>query len=66
MAKLLISRYLLNGVKVLVIDPQGEYARLVDKFEGQRIDLSPDSDTMINPLDLMDMHIMRKGLLLWI
>ena len=64
MAKLLISRYLLSGVKVLVIDPQGEYARLVDKFEGQRIDLSADSDTMINPLDLMGHEYNEKRLAL--
>lgn len=64
MAKLLISRYLLNGVKVLVIDPQGEYARLVDKFEGQRIDLSADSDNMINPLDLMGHEYNEKRLAL--
>jgi len=64
MAKLLISRYLLSGVKVLVIDPQGEYARLVDKFGGQRIDLSADSETMINPLDLMGHEYNEKRLAL--
>ncbi|MFH1238390.1 MAG: DUF87 domain-containing protein, partial [archaeon] len=51
--KLLITRYLLNGTKVMVIDPQGEYNSLVSHFDGQRIDLSRDSDTIINPLDLM-------------
>ena len=35
--KLLITRYLLNGTKVMVIDPQGEYKSLVKRFEGQRI-----------------------------
>jgi type IV secretory pathway VirB4 component len=64
MAKLLISRYLLSGVKVLIIDPQGEYARLVDKFGGQRIDLSVDSDTLINPLDLMGHEYNEKRLAL--
>ena len=64
MAKLLISRYLLSGVKVLVIDPQGEYARLVNKFGGERIDLSADSDTMINPLDLMGHEYNEKRLAL--
>ncbi len=64
MAKLLISRYLLSGVKVLVIDPQGEYARLVDKFGGERIDLSADSKTIINPLDLMGHEYNEKRLAL--
>jgi len=64
MAKLLISRYLLSGVKVMIIDPQGEYARLVDKFGGERIDLSADSDTMINPLDLMGHEYNEKRLAL--
>jgi hypothetical protein len=64
MAKLLISRYLLSGVKVLIIDPQGEYAKLVSKFGGQRIDLSADSDTIINPLDLMGHDYNEKRLAL--
>jgi len=64
MAKLLISRYLLSGVKVLIIDPQGEYSKLVEKFGGQRINLSPDSDTMINPLDLMGHEYNEKRLAL--
>lgn len=64
MAKLLISRYLLNGTKVMVIDPQGEYAGLVKKFNGQRIDLSRDSKTIINPLDLMGHAYVEKRLAL--
>ncbi|MFA5020406.1 MAG: DUF87 domain-containing protein [Candidatus Pacearchaeota archaeon] len=64
MAKLLISRYLLNGTKVMVIDPQGEYAGLVEKFNGQRIDLSRTSETMINPLDLMGHDYNEKRLAL--
>ena len=60
--KLLITRYLLNGTKVIVIDPQGEYKSLVSRFKGQRIDLSRDSDTMINPLDLMGHDYAEKRL----
>jgi len=62
--KLLITRYLLNGTKVMVIDPQGEYRGLIDKFNGQRIDLSRDSDTMINPFDLMGHDYAEKRLAL--
>lgn len=64
MAKLFISRHLLNGTKVIVIDPQGEYGDLVKKFNGQRIDLSRDSSTIINPLDLMGHSYPEKRLAL--
>ena len=64
MAKLLISRYLLNGTKVIVIDPQSEYVGLVKRFDGQRIDLSRTSDTIINPLDLMGHDYPEKRLAL--
>ena len=60
--KLLITRYLLNGTKVMVIDPQGEYNGLVSHFKGQRIDLSKDSATIINPLDLMGHNYLEKRL----
>ncbi len=64
MAKLLISRYLLNGTKVMVIDPQGEYKALVKRFNGQLIDLSRTSETIINPLDLMGHDYPEKRLAL--
>jgi len=60
--KLLITRYLLNGTKVIVIDPQGEYRNIVDKFGGQIVDLSRDSKTIINPLDLMGHDYAEKRL----
>jgi len=61
-SKLLITRYLLNGTKVMIIDPQGEYKNLVNKFNGQLINLSRESDTMINPLDLMGHDYAEKRL----
>ena len=60
--KLLITRYLLNGTKVMIIDPQGEYRGIVSHFKGQTIDLSKDSDTIINPLDLMGHDYIEKRL----
>jgi len=60
--KLLITRYLLNGTKVIVIDPQGEYRNLVEKFKGQIVNLSRESETMINPLDLMGHDYAEKRL----
>ncbi|MFH0711552.1 MAG: DUF87 domain-containing protein [archaeon] len=62
MTKLFITRHLLNGTKVIVIDPQSEYKGLVKKFEGQRINLSRTSDTIINPLDLMGHDYAEKRL----
>ena len=62
MTKLFITRHLLNGTKVIVIDPQSEYKNLVKKFEGQRINLSRTSETIINPLDLMGHDYAEKRL----
>ena len=62
--KLMISRLLLNGTKVMVIDPQGEYVDLVDKFQGQIINISRESETIINPLDLMGHDFDEKKLTL--
>ncbi len=64
MAKLFIARHLMNGTKVMVIDPQGEYRGLVERFKGQRIDLSRSSNTIINPLDLMGHEYAEKRLAL--
>lgn len=61
-SKLLITRYLLNGTKVMVIDPQGEYRNIVNHFHGQLIHLSRTSKTMINPLDLMGHDYIEKRL----
>lgn len=60
--KLLIARYLLNGIKVMIVDPQGEYAELIKYFKGQRINLSRTSKTIINPLDLMGHDYAEKRL----
>jgi hypothetical protein len=62
LAKLFISRHLLNGTKVIIVDPQGEYRDLVKRFNGQVIDLSRESETIINPLDLMGHDYPEKRL----
>jgi len=61
-SKLLISRQLLNGTKVMVIDPQSEYVKLVEKFDGQVVNISKESKTIINPLDLMGHDYAEKRL----
>jgi len=63
-AKLIISRYLMSGTKVIVIDPQSEYAKLAEKYGGSVISISRDSNTMINPLDLLDHTYAEKRLAL--
>lgn len=64
MAKLFISRHLLSGTRVLIVDPQSEYGELVKKFNGQLITISRVSDTVINPLDLMGHDYAEKRLAL--
>ncbi len=63
-SKLFVSRNLLNGSKVMVIDPQGEYDSLVKYFEGQTVKISRESKTMINPFDLMGHNYADKRLAL--
>ncbi len=62
--KLMISRLLLNGTKVMVVDPQGEYIDLVKRFNGELITISRNSNTIINPLDLMGHDYDEKKLTL--
>jgi len=60
--KLLNSRQLVNGTKVMVIDPQGEYKALTKHYKGEIITISKDSPTIINPLDLMGHDFVEKRL----
>jgi len=62
LAKLLITRHLLNGTKVIVIDPQSEYKEVAKRFGGEVISLKRTSKTMINPLDLMGHEYAEKRL----
>lgn len=52
--KLYILRNLLRGVRTMIIDPQGEYVELCKTYGGQLIEISQESNTIINPLDLLD------------
>ena len=63
-AKLIISRYLINGTKIIVIDPQDEYTKLTEKYGGSVINISRDSNTIINPLDLLNHTYPEKRLAL--
>ncbi len=63
-AKLIISRYLMNNTKIFVIDPQSEYTKLTKKYGGSVITISRNSDTIINPLDLLGHSYAEKRLAL--
>ncbi len=63
-AKLIISRYLMNNTKIFVIDPQSEYTKLTEKYGGSVITISRNSDTIINPLDLLGHSYVEKRLAL--
>ncbi len=60
--KLLISRQHLNGCDVIIIDPQGEYLAITEHYKGETITISKDSETIINPLDLMGHEYLEKRL----
>ncbi len=51
-AKVEILRHLMQGTKVLVIDPEREYRRLANSVNGTYIKLSVHSEEKINPFDL--------------
>ncbi len=60
--KLYILRNLLNNIKTLIIDPQGEYIELCKTYNGQLIEISRNSKTIINPFDLMGRDFGEKML----
>lgn len=49
---LLILRSTLKGVRVVIIDPEGEYIKLTKAVGGSVVSIYPDSQTQINPFDL--------------
>jgi type IV secretory pathway VirB4 component len=51
-AKVEILRHLMQGTKVIVIDPEREYRRLAESVNGTYIKLSVHSREKINPFDL--------------
>jgi conjugal transfer ATP-binding protein TraC len=54
--KVEILRQLMQGVKVIVIDPEREYKRLAESVNGTYIKLSAKSRQKINPFDLDMTH----------
>lgn len=50
--KLEIVRYLLNGIDVIVIDPENEYKALCEKLWWTYINIATNSQQFLNPFDL--------------
>lgn len=77
-AKLEAYRSLFRGIKVFVIDPEGEFKALSDAVGGTVIDINPESKIKVNPLqffstgndskEIMRTHLgVVKGLLkIWL
>ncbi|VVB76107.1 AAA-like domain protein [uncultured archaeon] len=63
-AKLFILRNVLRGVKTMIIDPQGEYIELTKAHGGQIVELHRESETIINPFDLMGADLGEKTITL--
>lgn len=51
-SKVEILRQLMQGTKVIVIDPEREYQNLAQSVGGTYIRLAPDSEEKLNPLDM--------------
>lgn len=49
---LLVLRSLLESVKHVIIDPEGEYKRLTSIVKGSWIKLAPKSENTLNPMDI--------------
>ncbi len=60
--KVEILRQLMQGTKVIVIDPEREYKRLSESVRGTYIKLSAKSKEKINPFDLSASYHTRKDL----
>lgn len=60
--KVEILRQLMQGTKVIVIDPEREYKRLSESVDGTYIKLSAKSKEKINPFDLSATYHTRKDL----
>ena len=50
--KLEILRYLLNGIDIIVIDPENEYQTLCKKVGGSYVNIATSSQQYINPFDI--------------
>ncbi len=61
-SKVEILRQLMQGTKVIVIDPEREYKNLAESVNGTYVKLSAKSNEKINPFDLATAHHTSKDL----
>ncbi|MGB9886302.1 MAG: VirB4 family type IV secretion system protein [Moorellales bacterium] len=54
LVKLLTGRGVIEGVRTVIIDPDGEYRLLMERLGGVHVKFFPDRPAGINPLDLED------------
>lgn len=52
LVSLLTLRSILEGVKSVIIDPEGEYKRITEAVNGALIKMSPSSELVLNPFDI--------------
>ncbi|MFO7958460.1 MAG: DUF87 domain-containing protein, partial [Candidatus Brocadiia bacterium] len=62
MVKLNLLRLFMAGTKVFVLDPHGEYRKLTEAVGGHVIEISKDSNSIINVMDLMGESLENKRL----
>jgi len=52
LVKLEVLRYLLNGIDVIIIDPENEYKWLCEKVWGTYINIATNAQQYLNPFDI--------------
>ena len=59
---LLVLRSALEGIRHVLIDPEGEYKRVTEVLNGVIVRLAPNSDFILNPMDIdMELEIDDDG-----
>jgi len=54
--KLEITRQFMFGAEVIIVDPEGEYEKLVEVIGGEVVDFSSNAKVKLNPFDLSDVY----------
>ena len=57
---LLTMRSALQGVRTVIIDPEGEYSTITEALGGKVIKIAPGSTTIPNPFDLEDEEVLDE------
>ncbi|VEU68146.1 helicase HerA domain-containing protein [Mycoplasmopsis pulmonis] len=54
LAKKILANQITSGNKVIIIDPENEYATFSKRLNGENINLNINSDKSLNPLEIID------------